>query len=72
MKSDALQKACLAATQRNPKLSGKKPVVTEQSENRFLLVFSLSEILPGEKGLEQKVRVVTDADGHIIKMSSSR
>lgn len=72
MKSDALQKACLAATHRNPKLSGKKPVVTEQSENRFLLVFSLSEILPGEKRLEQKVRVVTDADGHIIKMSSSR
>jgi len=71
MDSAAISKVCHQVYTRFPKLQGVKPKVNTQGSN-FLLVFSTKSELAGGKTLEQLIRVVADADGNIIKISSSR
>ncbi len=72
MKASALQKVTGKVTQRYPKLSGKRPKITEQSPGRYLLVYAFADELPGGKAIQQQVRVVADEEGNISKMSVSR
>lgn len=71
MDSAAINKVCQSVYTRVPALQGVKPKVSPQG-SRFLLIFSKTNKLPTGKTLEQTIRVVADAEGNIIKMSSSR
>lgn len=72
MKSEAISKVCAKVYNRYPKLAGKKPKVTEQSEGKYLLVFNTKDDLPGGKSINQTIRVVADEAGNTVKISSSR
>ena len=71
MDSAAINKVCQSVYTRVPALQGVKPKVSPQG-SRFLLIFSKTNKLPTGKTLDQTIRVVADAEGNIIKMSSSR
>jgi hypothetical protein len=71
MDSAAINKVCQSVYTRVPALQGVKPKVSPQG-SRFLLIFSKTNKLPTGKTLEQTIRVIADAEGNIIKMSSSR
>jgi len=72
MNANAIQNVTEKVSAKYPKLSGKRPKVSEQSEGRYLLIYSFSDELPGGKSIQQNVRVIADAEGNISKMSSSR
>ena len=71
MDSAAINKVCQSVYTRVPALQGVKPKVSPQG-SRFLLIFSKTNKLPTGKTLEQTIRVIADAEGNIIKRSSSR
>ena len=72
MNASSIQKVSDKVSVKYPKLSGKRPKVTEQSPGRYLLIYAISDELPGGKAIQQQVRVVADEDGNISKMSVSR
>jgi hypothetical protein len=72
MDKSALDNACQKIYQKFPTLQNKRPKVLKQGESHYLLVFSSSGKTPDGKTLEQKVRVVTDLNGRIIKTSMSK
>lgn len=72
MKASSIQKVSDKVSVKYPKLRGKSPKVTEQSPGRYLLIFGFSDDLPGGKAIQQQLRVVSDEEGNIAKMSISR
>jgi hypothetical protein len=72
MDRTTLGKVCEKVYRRFPIVAGKKPKVTTQGSDRYLLVFSSSGKTPDGKTIQQSIRVVTTADGRIIKTSMSR
>lgn len=72
MNAAAVQKVNREVAARNPKLEGKRPKISEQAPGRYLLVYAYVDELPGNRRLEQNVRVVADDEGRILKMSTSR
>jgi len=72
MNASSIQKVSEKISAKYPKLSGKRPKVTEQTPGRYLLVYSFADELPGGKAIQQQLRVVADAEGNISKMSVSR
>jgi hypothetical protein len=71
MDSAAIKKICQYIYARVPAIEGVKPKVSAKGSG-YLLIFSKTNKLPTGKTLVQTVRVVADAEGNIIKMSSSR
>jgi hypothetical protein len=59
-----------------PEMDGVKPSVREQGGKnghaQYLLIFKGKASLPGGKTMNRIVRVVADASGKIIRMSTSR
>ena len=62
-----------------PEVSGKKPSVKRQptpksqpSTETFLLVYKGSAVGPAGKNIPRQVRVVANASGKIIKMTTSK
>lgn len=62
-----------------PEVSGKKPSVkrratpkSQPAAETFLLIFKGKAIGPGGKSIPRQVRVVANAKGKIIKMSTSK
>ncbi len=72
MDKNALDKVCHQIYQRFPPVKNKRPKVSVQGNDRFLLIFSGSGKTPDGKTIAQTVRVVATADGRIIKTSMSR
>ena len=72
MERSVLDKVCEKVYRRYPALKDKKPKVTSQGNERFLLIFSGSGQTPDGKTIKQNVRVVIDKDGRILKTSTSR
>lgn len=72
MNNEAIQKICKVVYERFPDFVGKKPKISSQSENNYLLLFSANGKLPDGKQIMQTIRVVSDNKGHIQKISSSR
>lgn len=72
MDKKALDKVCSQVYRRFPLFKNKKPKVTQQSEDRFLLIFSGSGEGPDGKKIQQTIRVVASDDGRILKTSMSR
>ena len=72
MEKDSLEKVCRQIYKRFPPLKNKRPKVSKQTDNRYLLVFSDSSSTQDGKTIQQTVRVVASDDGRIIKTSMSR
>ena len=72
MKAEAIRKVTEKVINKHPKLAGKNPKVSTLSPGSYLLQYSFSDDLPNGKSISQTIRVVTDEEGNITKMSSSR
>ena len=72
MDRNTLTSVCEKVYRRFPIVANKKPKVTAQGNDRYLMIFSSSGKTPDGKTIQQTVRVVTTADGRIIKSSMSR
>ncbi len=72
MDSSSLQKVINKIHSEYPKTRGCFPKVSKQADDRHLLIFCFTDILPGQKSLRQNLRVVIDNDGKILKKSISR
>jgi len=72
MDNSALEKVCKSIYRRFPPLKDKRPRVTRQGEDHYLIVFSGSGESPDGKIIQQTVRVVATEDGKIVKTSMSR
>ncbi|MFN2305062.1 MAG: hypothetical protein ACK2TV_15130 [Anaerolineales bacterium] len=72
MDKSTLEKVCTKIYHRFPSMRGKKPSVSKQTEDRYLLLFSGSHQTPDGKTIQQTLRVVTSEDGRILKTSMSR
>jgi hypothetical protein len=72
MNKDAIDKVCQKIYQKFPYLKNKRPKILKQGDDRYLLIFSGSGSTPNGKEIDQKVRVVTDLEGRIIKTSMSK
>ncbi len=72
MKSDAISKVCKTVYKRFPEVAGSKPKVTLQSAGKYLLLFSSKGRTATGKEISHTVRVVSDEQGAIKKISSSR
>ncbi|MDF1519926.1 MAG: hypothetical protein RQ728_04415 [Brevefilum sp.] len=72
MEKKALDKVCNNIYRRFPPLKDKRPRVSKQGENHYLLIFSGSGESPDGKTIQQTIRVVATEDGKIVKTSMSR
>lgn len=72
MDKKSLDKVCSQVYRRFPPFKDKKPKVTQQSEDRYLLIFSGVGEGPDGKEIQQTVRVVASSEGRILKTSMSR
>lgn len=72
MERSVLDKVCKQVYRRYPTLRDKKPKVTSQGSDRYLLLFSTSGKTPDGKTIKQTIRVVADNSGRILKTSTSR
>jgi len=72
MDKSILEKVCQDVYQRFPVVKGRKPKVSKQAEDRYLLVFSGTGKSPDGQSIQQMLRVVAAEDGRIIKTSMSR
>lgn len=72
MEKNAIDKVCKHIYKRFPPVKDKRPKISKQGEDRYLLVFSGSGETPDGHKIQQTVRVVAGEDGRIIKTSMSR
>lgn len=71
----AKEDICERVYSRFPAMKGVRPSIRRQQaqgQDRFLLCFEASVLLEDGAGMSTTVRVVVNADGRILKMTSSR
>lgn len=71
MDRSLLNSICSQVNRKFPETNGVQPKVTERPDNQFLLVFKASAVTADGRSLPRTVRVVADARGKIIKMTTS-
>lgn len=72
MEKSVLDKLCKEIYKQFPIVKDQSPEVTLQANDRYLLVFSTTGSSPDGKTLKQKIRVVANESGQILKTSMSR
>lgn len=55
-----------------PEVNGVKPVASSRPGEQVLLVYKGSALTPDGRSMPRAVRVVADAQGKIIKMTTSK
>jgi hypothetical protein len=71
-KNKMVENVCAKIYEKYKEFSGVKPSVTSQTPEKYLLLFKINKELPNGKELKQILRVVSDMNGEIQKISSSR
>jgi hypothetical protein len=71
MDRSLLNSICNQVYRKFPETSGAQPKVTARPEDQFLLIFKASVKTADGRSLPRTVRVVADARGKIIKMTTS-
>ncbi len=66
-----LNSICSQVHRKFPETSGVQPKVTERPDDHYLLIFKASALTADGRSLPRTVRVVADARGKIIKMTTS-
>lgn len=72
MEKTAIEKICKTIYKQYPVIEGKKPAVSKQGNNQYLLIFSAHGKTPDGMTIEHKIRVVATEEGQILKTSMSR
>jgi hypothetical protein len=72
MEQDAITAVCKRVYRQFPALQGRQPRIKEQEDGKILLVFEGSAPSANGRMMPINVRVVTDAKGKVIKLTSSR
>ncbi|HPS32084.1 MAG TPA: hypothetical protein PKW57_01135 [Anaerolineaceae bacterium] len=57
---------------RHPDMAGTSPKVSQQSGNRFLLLYTKTVEIGAGRKMEQTIRVTADEQGNILRMSASK
>ncbi len=72
MDSDAINKVNKEVYKRHPQMAGTSPKVSQQTGDRYLLLYTRAlEISAGRK-MEQIIRVTADQQGNVLRMSVSK
>jgi hypothetical protein len=72
MDSDTISKIDQQVFRQFPFLSGTIPDVSQENENRWLLLYKGSAVTADGHEMPVVVRVLADNDGRVIKLTSSR
>jgi hypothetical protein len=74
VKKEAVDKVTKTVVRQFPEMDGVRPAVKSEKgdDPRYLVTFKGAAQLPDGKTLKRIVRVVADADGDVIRMSTSR
>jgi hypothetical protein len=72
MDKTTLDNLCKQIYKQFPVVKDKTPAVSKQGNDRYLLVFSSSGTTPDGKTIQHKIRVVTTAEGQILKSTMSK
>lgn len=72
MNQEVINKISKKVYQSHPEVTGTKPRVSKQASERFLLLFKSKAVINGNVQIEHTIRVVTNEQGDILKISSSR
>lgn len=72
MDAAAVKKVSREVYQRYPHMNGTLPKVSQQTEDRYLLLFTKSVEISSGRSMDQTIRVIADGQGHVLKLSSSK
>lgn len=74
MKKEAVEKVTRTVVRQFPEMDGVRPAVKSDKgdEDRYQIIFKGDAKLPGGKTMKRIVRVVANAKGDVIRMSTSR
>ncbi|NMB54209.1 MAG: hypothetical protein GYA15_05860 [Leptolinea sp.] len=72
MDKSILNKVCQQVYSRHPEVRNTQPAITEQEDGKFLVIFTGTAFGANGKPIPRTIRAVVDANGKVIKLSSSR
>jgi len=72
MEKSILNSVCQQVYSRHPEVRNSQPKITEQSDGKYLVIFTGTAFGSNGKPIPRTVRAVVDAKGKITKISSSR
>jgi hypothetical protein len=72
MDSSAIKKVNKEVAQRHPQMAGINPKVSQQTADRYLLVYSRTIEIAAGRNMQQTIRVTADKQGNVLKMSASK
>jgi CDP-diacylglycerol pyrophosphatase len=72
MDSSSISKVNREVYKRHPHMAGASPKVSQQTENRYLLLYTKNITIGAARSMEQTIRVTADGQGNIIRMSASK
>lgn len=72
MDSKLIDSVCQQVYRKFPEVDGAKPTVSARPNAEYLLVFKGSAVTADGHTLPRTVRVVADAKGKVVRMTTSR
>jgi hypothetical protein len=72
MDKTILNAVCKQVYSRHPEVRNSQPKVTEQTDGKYLVIFSGTAFGSNGKPIPKTVRAVVDSKGKITKISTSR
>ncbi len=72
MDSAVISKVNKEVYKRHPQMAGTSPKVSQQTDNRYLLLYTRKLEIATGRSMEQTIRVTVDQLGNVLRMSASK
>ena len=72
MDSAVISKVNKEVYKRHPQMAGTSPKVSQQTDNRYLLLYTRKLEIAAGRSMEQTIRVTIDQLGNVLRMSASK
>lgn len=72
MDSAVINKINKEVFKKHPQMAGTNPRVSQQTDNRYLLLYTRKLEIAAGRSMEQTVRVTVDQQGNVLRMSTSK
>ncbi len=72
MDSAVISKVNKEVYKRHPQMAGTSPKVSQQTDNRYLLLYTRKLEIAAGRSMEQTIRVTVDQLGNVLRMSASK
>ncbi|MGV7975917.1 MAG: hypothetical protein AB2L16_03385 [Anaerolineaceae bacterium] len=72
MDSTVISKVNKEVYKRHPQMAGTSPKVSQQTDNRYLLLYTRKLEIAAGRSMEQTIRVTVDQLGNVLRMSASK